>query len=66
MPGLKGPDLVRKVREDLTELPVILMTGHGDHVVATTQMELRASYIAKPLEIDELVSAIHRELDKER
>jgi hypothetical protein len=29
-------------------------------------MELRASYIAKPLEIDELVSTIHRELDKER
>ena len=66
MPGLKGPDLVRKVREDLIEIPVILMTGHGDHVVATTQMELRASYIGKPLEIDALVSAIHRELAKER
>ncbi len=66
LPGLKGPDLVRKVREDLTDLPVILMTGHGEHVVATAQMELRASYIAKPLEIGELVSAIHRELDKEQ
>ena len=65
MPGLKGPDLVRKVREDLPELPVILMTGHDDHDVAAVEMELRASYLGKPLQIDELISAIHRELDKE-
>ncbi len=66
MPGLKGPDLARKIREDLTELPVILMTGHGGHAIASDQMELRASYIAKPIEINDLISAIHRELDKER
>jgi len=66
MPGLKGPDLVRKVREDRPELPVILMTGHSDHVIATAQMELRASHIRKPIEIAELVSAIDRALEKER
>ncbi len=66
MPGLNGLDLVRKVREDVAGLPVILMTGHGDDVVATAQVELRAGYIRKPLDIDELVSTIHRELDKER
>jgi FixJ family two-component response regulator len=65
MPGLEGDDLVRKVREDRPELPVILMTGHGDHVVATARMELGAGYIAKPLDIDELLSAIHRGLGKE-
>jgi len=66
MPGLNGPDLVRKVREDLAELPVILMTGNDNHVLVTAQNELRASYIGKPLKIDDLVSAIHRELAKER
>lgn len=66
LPGLKGPDLARKVREAFGEIPVILMTGHGDQVVATAQMELRASYVAKPLEIDELVSTIYRELEKLR
>ncbi|HEX7702531.1 MAG TPA: response regulator, partial [Kofleriaceae bacterium] len=66
MPGLKGDDLVRKVREDITELPVILMTGHGDHVVAAARIELGASYVAKPFGIDELVSAIYRGLGKER
>ena len=65
MPGLKGDDLVRKVRADVAELPVILMTGHGEHVVATAQLELRTSYIAKPIDIDDLISAIHRELHKE-
>jgi DNA-binding response OmpR family regulator len=64
--GLKGDDLVRKVREDRSELPVILMTGHGDHVVATARIELGAGYIAKPLDINELVAAIHRELAKDR
>ena len=61
MPGLKGTELVPKVREEHPGLPVILMTGHGDHVLATAQM-VRASHISKPLDIDELVSAIHREL----
>jgi CheY-like chemotaxis protein/nitrogen-specific signal transduction histidine kinase len=66
MPGLNGPDLVREIRADGTALPVILMTGHDDHDVANDQLELRASYIGKPLDIEELVSAINRELDKER
>jgi len=39
--------------------------GFDDHDVAAVEMELRASYLGKPLQIDELVSAIHRELDKE-
>jgi signal transduction histidine kinase/CheY-like chemotaxis protein len=67
MPGLKGPDLARKVREDLTRIPVILMTrhGHGDQVVASAVMELQAHYISKPVEIDELVATIRRELERE-
>ena len=61
MPQLDGPGLVRKLREDLPDLPVILMTGHGEHVAGP---ELGASYISKPLEIDDLVSMIHHLLDK--
>lgn len=64
MPKLNGPDLVRRIREDHAALPVILMTGHDDHVVEPARSELRASYISKPLEIDDLVSTIHRLLDK--
>ena len=66
MPGLKGDDLVRKVREDRPELPAILMTGHDARAVAAARRELSAGYIGKPLDIDELVSAIHRGLGKER
>lgn len=64
MPGLKGPDFVRKVREDLAEIPVILLTRRDDQDPADTRQELRGHYIGKPVEIDELVSAIHRELDR--
>jgi len=66
MPGLKGDDLARDIRNDLPDLPVILMTGHGDQVVATARMELGADYITKPLAIADLVSAIYRGLEKER
>jgi len=59
MPGLRGDDLVRKVREHHAELPVVLMTGHGDQVVATARVELGAAFVGKPLDIGELVTAIH-------
>jgi len=66
MPGLRGDDLVRKVREHHAELPVVLMTGHGDHVVATARVELGAGFVGKPLDIGELVTAIHHGLAKDR
>ncbi len=62
LPGLKGPDLVRKAREELENLPVIMMSGHGPDVVAPVQQELQTQYLSKPIEIDALVAAIHREL----
>ncbi len=64
MPELKGDDLARKIRIKLPHLPVILMSGHGAQLVSASQLELGASYVAKPLDIDELVSAIHRALGR--
>lgn len=66
MPGLNGVDLVRRIRQELSNVPAILMTGHSEHGVSTARTELGASYIGKPLAIGELVLAIHRELEKER
>ena len=66
MPGINGVDLVRRIRQEMVDLPAILMTGHSAHVLGVAPAELGASYIGKPLEISELVTAIHNELEKER
>ena len=62
MPGLTGPELVRKIREMLGDIPAILMTGFDDHGIAAELDELHAAYIGKPVEIDALVSQIQLEL----
>jgi signal transduction histidine kinase/ActR/RegA family two-component response regulator len=59
MPGLNGPDFVRKVREAFTAIPVIFMTGHSDEDLATDLLELHAFYIRKPIKVDALISAIN-------
>ena len=64
--GQTGPELVRKVREQCPELPVILLTGFDRESVAADLVDLDAGYIAKPVEIDALASAIHRELARSR
>lgn len=62
MPGLTGPELVRKVREMFSGMPAILMTGYDDHAMAAELDELHAGYIGKPVEIGALVAKIRLEL----
>ncbi|MFS0737475.1 sigma-54 dependent transcriptional regulator [Sphingomonas sp. 1P06PA] len=61
MPGQSGVELLRALRERDAELPVILMTGHGD--VATAVAALKAGawdFLIKPCDPDLLLSAIAR------
>jgi CheY-like chemotaxis protein len=63
MPGLRGPELVRRARESLGHVPAILMTGHEADVAA--DLGGGARHVAKPLDVDELVTAIRETLDEE-
>jgi DNA-binding NtrC family response regulator len=53
---------VRKVRDELGGIPAILMTGHEVEDIAASQLELHATCILKPFDVDALVAAIHRSL----
>jgi DNA-binding NtrC family response regulator len=61
MPGLSGLELIDTLREELPNLPVVLMTAHG-----TTETAIEATrrgafdYILKPFEMDELLAIISR------
>lgn len=63
MPGMNGIELVRKLRNEGTGCPVILITGHGDVALAVEAMKAGASdFIEKPFDDAELLKAIHAAL----
>ncbi|MGB0748263.1 MAG: sigma-54-dependent transcriptional regulator [Magnetospiraceae bacterium] len=67
MPEVSGLDVMAKVRDLDPELPVILITGHGDVPMAVRAMRDGAyDFIEKPFASDVLVDAVHRAQEKRR
>ena len=72
MPGMNGLELQQHLREHRSQLPVIVMTGHGDVPLAVEAMKAGAiDFIEKPFDDEVLLSAIraalaHRALASER
>lgn len=67
MPGMDGMQLFRALRQADADLPVILITGHGD--VATAVAAIREGaydFITKPYQPDVLLRAIARGLEQRR
>jgi two-component system, NtrC family, C4-dicarboxylate transport response regulator DctD len=65
MPGMDGLDLFRAVRRLDPDLPVILVTGHGDIAMAVDALREGAyDFIAKPYPTDRLVQSIARASEK--
>jgi DNA-binding NtrC family response regulator len=67
MPGMDGVELLRKLKEHDTELPVVLMTAFGGVETAVTAMREGASdYLTKPLNLDELTIVVERALERRK
>ena len=67
MPEINGLDLLRRVKEINPELPVIVITGHGDVPLAVEAMKLGAAdFIEKPFDDAALLAAIGAALDRGR
>jgi two-component system response regulator HydG len=65
MPNMDGLELLRRAREQLPELVVILATAVTDIETAVQAMHAGAEhYLAKPLQFDELVLVIRRALER--
>jgi two-component system response regulator FixJ len=59
MPEMSGLDLVRRLREQGVDLPVIVMTGHADVPLAVEAMKAGAlEFLEKPFEEEVLLRAI--------
>ena len=67
MPGMDGLQLLRELRSRHPDLPVILVTGHGDVELAVTSMQEGAyDFVEKPYAPARLIGSVRRALDKRR
>ena len=65
LPGKDGLELLREVRRFDRELPVLLMTGHGDVAMAVEAMREGAhDFIEKPFPSERLIAAVRSALEK--
>ena len=67
LPDEDGFEVLKRMQALDAEVPVILMTGHGDIRMAVDAMRLGAyDFLEKPFSSERLVEVIRRALEKER
>lgn len=67
MPGLDGMSVLSRIVNQAPNVPVILVTGHGDIAMAVEAMRNGAyDFIEKPFQVDRLIDVIRRGLEKHR
>ena len=65
MPEISGVDLLRRLKELKANIPVIVITGHGDVQLAVEAMKIGAvDFIEKPFDDDLLLAAIRSALGR--
>ncbi|MDR3096482.1 MAG: sigma-54 dependent transcriptional regulator [Paraburkholderia sp.] len=65
LPGMSGLDLLAQCHERAPEVPVILVTGHGDISMAVQAMRDGAyDFIEKPFASERLIETVRRALER--
>src|SRR3974390_2927991 len=66
MPEITGIDLLHQLRESKSDIPVIVITGHGDIALAVEAMKVGAmDFFEKPFDDDLLLAAVRAALSNE-
>jgi len=63
MPGIGGIELKRKLKELDPCLKIIFLTGHGSKTDFETGSVEAACYLAKPIQIDELITILREVIE---
>jgi len=65
MPEITGIDLLRRIRDSGVDIPVIVITGHGDVSLAVEAMKVGAvDFLEKPFDDEALLSSVRSALRK--
>jgi len=64
MPEITGIDLLHQIKESKRDIPVIVITGHGDIALAVEAMKVGAiDFLEKPFDDDLLLAAVRAALN---
>lgn len=67
MPVMDGMELLGAMQEQYAEIPVVMISGHGDIEVAVEAMRLGAfDYISKPPDLNRLLNTVRLALDRKQ
>ncbi|WP_417826131.1 sigma-54-dependent transcriptional regulator [Thalassospira povalilytica] len=67
LPGADGMEVLDSIRKLDIDVPVIMISAHGDTRAAVKAVKLGAAdYLSKPFELDELIHTINTTLDQNR
>ncbi|MDA9969005.1 sigma-54 dependent transcriptional regulator [Polaribacter sp.] len=65
MPKMDGVEVLEKVKKVKPEIPILMISGHGDLDTAVNTMRLGAfDYISKPPDLNRLLNTVRNALDK--
>ncbi|HCQ14607.1 sigma-54 dependent transcriptional regulator [Flavobacterium sp.] len=67
MPKMDGEELLEAVKKFKPEIPIVMISGHGDMETAINTMRLGAfDYISKPPDLNRLLNTVRNALDKKQ
>jgi DNA-binding NtrC family response regulator len=65
MPKMDGVEVLEKVKKIKPEIPIVMISGHGDIDTAVNTMRLGAfDYISKPPDLNRLLNTVRNALEK--
>jgi two-component system response regulator FixJ len=67
MPGMDGIELLKRLKESPSSMPVILITGHGDVPLAVEAMKHGAAdFFEKPFDDEQILESVRRALAQQK
>ena len=67
MPKMDGVELLEEVKKIKSEIPIVMISGHGDMETAINAMRLGAfDYISKPPDLNRLLNTVRNALDRKQ
>ena len=67
MPKMDGVEVLEAVKKIKPEIPIVMISGHGDMETAINTMRLGAfDYISKPPDLNRLLNTVRNALDKKQ